>query len=420
MSSLLRPLSISVVSKMDRYGGGASRAAETLVRELRKRGQAATLLTVLPTAAKPHHEATFPAGLGGIFGLHQRLSQSVLGAVAAPLELPFLARRLLKADVVHFQDTFSAISPATVWWTAQRRPTLYTFHDCSPFTGFCLYPEDCDRYKTGCGSCPQRQRSRTKVDVTRACQAWKRHLFQSVPVTGIAPSAWMARMAEDSRVFRDVRVVPNSIDLETFTYGRREAARKQLSIALDARVIVLAASSLKDSRKGTTYAVEALRAAAGRLPADTLVLLVGADSEGLAPQFSQPTRALGFVSSDSLMAAALAAADVCLFPTLADNLPYTVMESMASGTPVIAFDNGGVPEMIAHGETGWLVRSGDTAGLAECLTTVLANETLLRATGKNAAEFVRGHYGPDALVGRHLALYEEAIREHSQLRHPGT
>jgi glycosyltransferase involved in cell wall biosynthesis len=182
---------------------------------------------------------------------------------------------------------------------------------------------------------------------------------------------------------------------------------------------MFSAQFLSDPRKGGSHLRDALirlRTAVGssQLP---VVLAVGAGAtEWQADGFQ--VRRLENVTNDETMAAAYSAADVFVLPTLAENLPNGVIESMACGTPAVAFDVGGCGEAVRHMRTGYLARYRDTADFAEGIRLLLDDPSLrcrLAAEGRRVAE---SEYGLMLQAKRHAALYEELTRNSgSSARH---
>ena len=117
----------------------------------------------------------------------------------------------------------------------------------------------------------------------------------------------------------------------------------------------------------------------------------------------------GFVIRETL-ARAYACADVCLFPSLAENYPMTVLESLASGTPVVAFDVGGIPEQIVPGQTGYVAHDGDADELTAGLVQLAGDREHARQMGLKGREFVVRNCSTKAVVERYRRVYEEAIR----------
>ena len=162
--------------------------------------------------------------------------------------------------------------------------------------------------------------------------------------------------------------------------------------------VLFSASDLNEPRKG----LHLLEKALAGIDDPPLLALAGA---GEVPRHVE-TRWLGSISDDALLAQAYAAADVLAVPTVADALTQTAIESIACGTPCVAFDRGGVTDVVAHLDTGYQARFGDVDDLARGLETVLADAERFAPRCREVAE---REFSVDVQVRRYVALYEEVL-----------
>ena len=220
--------------------------------------------------------------------------------------------------------------------------------------------------------------------VTKVCGAEGK-----CPVTLTAPSKWLAELTKKISGLGCVHL-PNPIDLAVFRPGDRQAARRQLGLREQGPVVLAGADSLQDSRKG----FDLLREAWGRLPSGRATLaLFGRHGE------SRPgEHYLGKLNSDEEMVAAYQSADLYVHPARMENAPCTIQESLACGTPVLAFSVGGIPEMIAPDENGFLVEPVGGSALAGGLEKALRNPSRLAAMGRGCRGAVERDYGPGVLL----------------------
>lgn len=403
---------ICQISKADSFGGGASRVAEELTSLLRGNDYGAEHW--VSWSGKPlDYIARHP--LYGRFERKIRAAHYVAKRVGfpeyLPLELPMVTRRgrIFGFDIAHFHDLSSAISPLTLAALARRMPVAWTIHDCSPFTGGCLYPMGCERYMTGCGSCPQSGvwPIDSIVDTTRIGWRIKKFVHGSPNLHCITPSEWMARMAMKSGMFKEPpRVIPNGIDTDLYrNYNKREV-RRELKIRETGPVVLLSAGHLKDERKGIRYSLAALRAVADLNP---FVIVLGAAEPDFFKQL-EPFEYLapGYVSEPKDLARYYSSADVLLFCSLADNQPLSIIEAMSAGTPLVGFATGGIPEMIIQDETGFLVRQKDEDALAAALRYGL-EPSRCRRWSENCRKHALQNFSHAKLLDRHLAFYQDLI-----------
>jgi glycosyltransferase involved in cell wall biosynthesis len=187
-------------------------------------------------------------------------------------------------------------------------------------------------------------------------------------LTICSPSNWLADEFRQSALFqgRDVHVVANGIDIDLFTPIERLNARAALGLETDRPILLFgSAGGTDDPRKGFDLLLGALR----RLNMDmiegaTLVTFGG----GEVPNLGMPAVNLGKIRERERLNLLYSAANVMIVPSRMENLSLTVLEALASGTPVIAFDIGGMPDMILQGQTGWLVPPFDIEALAQSIT----------------------------------------------------
>jgi glycosyltransferase involved in cell wall biosynthesis len=415
-----RPLSIAIISKSTAVGGGASRIAEDLAKMLVTRDD----LVV-------HHWYGYSGGpwmphMRNLYGsripnrLHKacrKVSQCIGMPDFFTPELLYLWKRgALDYDIYHFHDTSTTFSPIAMRWLARHKPVVWTFHDCSPFTGGCLYPMGCTAFHKRCGKCPQLDRwpLNTAIDFTGLMQSYKRETAREGLLVPIAPSNWMADEAMKSGMFAERPIViPYSVDVDRFRPLDKLATRRMLGLREDRFTVLVSAYNLFDERKGVKHAIAALKA----FGASAQVVLVGApDPSLLSAGIGEEVRVTGYIGDPNQLAKYYAAADVFLFPTLADNLPNSILETMASGTPTIAFRTGGVPDMIDHGTNGWLVEPGDEAGLAEGLRFALANPATLSKWAIECRTRAEQRYGQSTFVEAHLDLYRDVLAGRAQTK----
>ncbi|MCF8177626.1 MAG: glycosyltransferase [Sulfuritalea sp.] len=417
-ASKAAPLKIAIISKADHCGGGASRVASELASLLNDAGHQADHW--LSWAGSPKSENK--RSLYGHLRLPIRIANFGLRKIGLPELIPFELGALLfrgrawEYDLLHFHDLSSAISPLTLLWLSRRKPVVWTIHDCSPFTGGCLYPMECSRFTNRCEKCPQLGTwpIDSLFDFTGFQQGIKRRLAKSGRIHYLTPSTWMARTANSSGMFASApEVVSNGVNTRTFQAVDKGTARGDLGLPADRTIVLLSAGSLLDERKGIHFAIDALREVRDLQP---FILLVGYSSPQLRELLTDfDTHETGYLEDPSELARYYAAADLFLFTSLADNQPLSVLETMATGTPIIGFETGGIPDMVVQGETGFLVPQKDTRALAASLRQVLLNPATLRKWREKGVERAEIHYSHRRFLESHMAVYQRLIEQSDQV-----
>ncbi|WP_338668968.1 glycosyltransferase [Pseudodesulfovibrio methanolicus] len=264
---------------------------------------------------------------------------------------------------------------------AGRVPTVWTLHDTWSFTGRCAYLDGCSLFRDGCdercpttGEYPFLRPGGVSAEFSRKAGV----LRVSPGLAAAAPSRWMAELAACGLWRgREVRLLPNCLDTAAYAPGDRAEARRALGLAVEGRVLLLCAANFGDPRKGVGMAREALK----RLGAP-LTLLVMGRADDLPDLPGVTVKRLGFVADQARQIMAYRAADAMLHPALQDNLPNTVLESLACGTPVAGFDVGGMGDLVLDGLTGRLAASVTPEGLAEAAIDCLERSETLGAAGR--------------------------------------
>ncbi len=313
-----------------------------------------------------------------------------------------------KYVLYHIHDTPRTASPIFIRWLSKQAPVLWTLHDCSPITGGCLYPMNCASFGRGCGNCPQLHHwpLKTRLDFTKQMLNYKTKTARSGQIVPIVPSRWMGEQARLSGVFNKGPVhIPNSIDTKMFA-PQRDSGRASEHIPQDRFVILMNVHNLADERKGIRDAIEAIRL----LTFKPLVIAFGSASSSVQEQFKDiDLRCLGFVDNHALVAKFSAMADVLLYPTFADNLPNSVLETMACGTPTVGYRTGGMPDMVEHMVNGWLCETGDIARLAAGLEFAHSHPSVLRVWSEKCRELAIEKFSRKQFLNAHLALYRRVL-----------
>jgi len=323
-----------------------------------------------------------------------------------------LGRELDAIDIIHLHWVTGMLDYPKLDQVVRDHPVVWTLHDMNPFTGGCHYSEGCEGYKDQCRDCPL-----LTPGVQTAHENWKlkRDAYAKIDEMHIiCPSQWLADCARQSSLFegRQIHVVPNIFPVGHFMPTNKMVARLRLGLPLDRKYIVFGADSLDNRRKGGQYLQESI---------SRLVELGAAENvEGLffgsaSLETAIPGHNMGYVSDPRRLSLIYAAADVFAFPSLEDNAPQTVVEALLSGTPVVGFPVGNVPELVTHHDTGYIARYGDAedfaSGLAWALEDPRTPEAQLR--GLRGHIHARDYHDPHAATAQCIDIYREIIRKRS-------
>jgi len=299
---------------------------------------------------------------------------------------------------------------------SQQVPTLLTLHDAWLLSGHCAHGCGCERWRSGCGECPDLALyPPVHRDATRENWALKDALYRDCHLYLATPCHWLMQKVKDSMLYPAIqaaRVIPNGIDLSVFRSASQQAARSALGLPGHARILLFAANGI---RKNTYKDYQTLRATMGLLaeylPAGRLLFLALGEAARSQWIGRVEVRFVPFQEDPQVVAQYYQAADIYLHASRADTFPTSVLEALACGAPVVATAVGGIPEQIADGETGYLVPAGDSLAMAARVKQLLENGDLRQRMAARAAETAVGRFGLQRMVEDYLAFYEEIVAD---------
>lgn len=292
-------------------------------------------------------------------------------------------------------------------------PIVWTLHDMWAFTGGCHYVMECKNYMAKCGYCEALE-SKKEKDLSRRLFMDKQKTYANRNITVVPLSQWLAKCAKQSSLFSDkeIRVIPNPIDQTVYKPLEKLAARRLLNLPIGKKLVFFGAMKQSSPIKGFEKLAQAIR----KLPADQFELVVlGASESQKAFEESHKVHYLGQLSDDISLVAAYSAADVMVVPSLYENLSNVIMESLACGTPVTAFEIGGNSDMIIHRENGYLAHPYDTDDLAFGINWVTEDKWRQDKLSQTARESVIKKYNPKIVAESYLSLFEEKLNIHRKI-----
>lgn len=327
-------------------------------------------------------------------------------------------REFQEADIIHLHwINQGMLSLKDIRKIVQSgKPVVWTMHDIWPATAICHYTRGCERFKEQCQYCPMLPGGGSRHDL--AYHVWQKKVraLGCGTILFVTCSKWLANQAKQSRLLRGQQIlqIPNPIDTRIFRPMDRAEARRRAGLVTPKRIILFVSQRVTDKRKGLSYFIEALQKLADQHPDmrdDTAVAILGghADEVGDLPFETFP---LGYVNEAQQLAAVYSAADVFALPSLEDNLPNTIMEALACGVPCVAFNVGGIPEMIDHQQNGYVARYRDADDLAAGLHWVL-RQADHAALSQHAVRKVNANYSQQSVAMSYIEAYNQA----SALRH---
>jgi len=406
--------------------GGASRSAYRLHDGLRRLGQASQMYVLHKSSNDPAVQQYVPSRkktarllrntrrLTLNLAMHRYSNDSSAERTffsddRSPFYEDFCSN-IPQCDLIHLHWAAGFLDYSAFFeWLPKGMPLVWTLHDMASFTGGCSYDLGCNKFTIRCGGCPQLG-SHSENDLTRRSWQRKQKCYSSVSLKSfhvVTPSRWLAEEVGRSSLLAGMSRsrIANGLDLEVFQPRDRKVAREVLGIPLGAKVALFVSQDIHTPRKGFRVLTEALM---GIEPSEKMCLL--SLGMGARPEFRRFAHVhIPLVSDDGLLSLIYSAADIFVAPSLADNLPNTILESIACGTPVVAFNAGGMPDAVRPGVTGLLARAGDQEDLRAAIVHLLGDDQKRAAMSANCRRIALDEYALNVQSEHYLALYEELL-----------
>lgn len=404
---------------------GAGVAAARIHNGLVERGINSRFCVAYPSA-RLANAFTPPVTLAGSIaqGLRQRISTRLLAPHARGYDYVLSTgipgndiRRIVAAeqpDVIHLHwingDAFRLATLAGI-----SVPIVWRLSDMWPFCGLAHLEPDSSQYTH-----PPAQDAGwplTSAGLPERVRRRKQRVYGTLPSLTLAvPSRWLRGETSRSALLGDrpIELIPTSCDTRVFTPRDRRACREALGLPLDAKIVLVGATSMGTRWKGGDLFVEAMMRLAGKAKQSGLRIVTFGKDPMDAPALAAEIAIdhIGLVRDRQLMTILYNAADVFVAPSRMENLANTVLESLACGTPVAAFDIGGMPDMIDHEVNGCIAPPFDTAKLAEGIAWTL-NQAGNDSVRQAARHKILSEFSLEQEIDKYMALYGKVLRARS-------
>lgn len=294
-------------------------------------------------------------------------------------------------------------------------PIVWRLSDSYAFTGGCHVPFECINYRTGCGNCPQLN-SRSQKDLSSYTLKKKSRLWREANITIVTPSNWMADCVRNSTLFarRPVRVIFPGIDTTIFRPREKSRIKQELNLDPDKRYIIFGAiKATKDPNKGFDLLKEALLLLKEKTDGNEHVeiIILGASEPENPIDLGFKCNYIGRIHDEVTLSLYYSIGEVFVLPSLKDNSPNTVIESLGCGVPVVAFAACGALDMVDHKLNGYLADAYSVEDLSDGLDWVLNRISGLQYLKlcENARAKVFAKFNIDNITMQYKALYDEIL-----------
>lgn len=319
-----------------------------------------------------------------------------------------------RADVIHCHNLHTNYFKLSVLEKiAHIKPLIWTFHDMWPITAHCAHAFDGALKKNGFFKCPS-------LDIyppmawhnERYLERKKKAIYQKSNFHIVTPSQWLKEKVKQS-VLKDksIQVIYNGVDIKIFKPYHKEETRTELGLPHHKKIVLsVAKRGQSNVWKGGNF----LSKTENKLQKDTkniLFVTVGGD----AHERTEQKLTVPYIKDQSELAKYYSAADMLIYPSIADNCPLVVLEAHSCGLPVVAFETGGIPELVDHERTGYIARYKDADDLLQGVKFILGStEMYYRHLRSNAIQKIKNNFTLDMMTDNYIELYNNVINSYAK------
>lgn len=303
-----------------------------------------------------------------------------------------------KAHIIHLHWVPSLLDYD--FFSKIQKPVVWTLHDMNAFTGGCHYSAGCIKYRTDCGTCPQLNGTKNR-ELAKSFLQYKNQKLKPELLHVVTPSDWMRHKVNESSLMGacEATKIFYSLDIDIFKPLDKSYAREVLNIPKDAKVVLFVSERLKNHRKGFDLLIDAIKST------NENILYCSIGDLGNIDKPLENFKHLGKLTDLYSLVLAYNSADVLVIPSREDNLPNVMLEALCCGTPVIAFENGGMQEIINHDFNGILVSEQSSKSLACAIETFFKKSTFFKKT--SISDKARDLFAPEKQAEAYMQLYSK-------------
>jgi glycosyltransferase involved in cell wall biosynthesis len=411
-------MKILIVNTFDREGG-ASKAAYRLFDALNDAGEECYMLVQKKTL--PDNKIFTPAGRMEkiLFSFRNRLEQIPLKMYKKETKTPFSTAWVGNPKIKEMIDNINPDIVHLHWINGSmlkvedlieiKKPIVWTLHDMWAFTGGCHYDEGCGAYNDVCSKC-KILHSNYENDLSRKIFERKRKIYEKLDLTIVGLSKWITECSKNSTLLKKKNHInlPNPINTNIFKPLNKKNLRNLWNLPNDKKLVLFGmAGAENDTRKGYHFLLEAIK----KLNREKIELVSFGSS--IYPKQKIPgykIHHMGILHDDISLVTLYNCADVTVVPSLQENLSNMIMESLACGTPVVAFDIGGNGDMVEHHINGYLAKAYDIKNLAEGIEWIIYHKNY-EAFCHNAREKTLNEFSYKIVAKKYIKLYKDILDE---------
>jgi glycosyltransferase involved in cell wall biosynthesis len=293
-------------------------------------------------------------------------------------------------------------------------PILLTLHDAWLLSGHCAHSFACEKWKTGCGNCPDLTiYPAIQKDATAENWIQKQEIFSNCHLYVSTPCQWLMDKVNASLMKTAIiesKVIPHGVDLTHFKPYNKYDARKELGLPQKSSIILFAANKIRSNPwKDYQTLQSAINLVSKNNPHDKILFIALGEIAFSKKIGNARIDFIPYQKDPKKVARYYQAADIYIHASRADTFPNTIIEASACAIPVVATSVGGIPEQIDDGHNGFLVSPGDTVNIADKVQILLDDQSLRQKMGKTGLDIAREKFDVDKQTDAYLMWYKKIL-----------
>ena len=439
-------MNILQINKLDAYGG-AARASWSLFRSYQRRGLGSWLAVDHKSCDDPYVLKLFNGSPQRLWarscrqlssqlrdrapstGLRWGLSRALNGIAEPfrsvdyflgredfhfPATKSLLSKFPVKPDLIHCHNLHGGYFDLRMLRSLSKQvPLVLTLHDLWLLSGHCAHSFDCERWKHGCGQCPDLDiYPKIRRDATAHNWRRKKSIYSQSRLYIASPCRWLMDKVSESILLAGCvqrRIIEPGVDLSVFKPGDKLEARARLGLPLNVPILLFSATGI---RENPWKDFKTMQSAFGLLSSRLRkrILFIGLGEDAASEHFGESEiRFIPYQQDERTVARYLQATDIYLHAARAEVWGLSITEALACGVPVVATAVGGIPEQIEDGVTGFLIPAGESNMMAERVAQLLEDPELLARISENAAHSALQRFSSERMADDYIAWYEEIL-----------
>lgn len=316
---------------------------------------------------------------------------------------------IIDSDIVHLHWINQGfLSLSEIQKLIAQKSIVWTLHDMWPFTGGCHHSEDCTNYYKNCGNCHYLKKPHAK-DLSNVIWLRKQRTYGTkAKIAIVCCSDWLLQQARKSSLAENIALyaIPNPINIDVYKDIKPKKEFKGIIFNSSKKYILFGAASITNYYKGFKYLIEGLQYLKEKCTSEVELIIFGKASEEALNEIPIKYNYLGYIYKESDIIQLYNQTDITVLSSIRENLPNMIMESMACKTPVVAFNVGGIPEMIDHKENGYLAKYKSAEDLAKGMLWLLENDNF-NSIQENARKKVINSYSEKVVAQKYIQVYND-------------